>query len=84
MPCSAPFSILSAQSTCFRRISGMQGAHVEGGPFEGLDLGFRNFSSSDVLQIHIVFISLAFGTCIGLPWRLQHSFAIYATILFYH
>ena len=44
----------------------------------------RNFSSSDVLQIHIVFISLAFGTCIELPWRLQHRFAVYAAILFEH
>ena len=37
MPCSAPFSMLSARSTCFRQISGMHDAHVEGGPFEGLD-----------------------------------------------
>ena len=37
VPCSASFSILSPQSTCFRQISGMQGAHVEDGPFEGLD-----------------------------------------------
>ena len=37
MPCSAPFSILNAQSTCLRKIMGMRGAHVEGGPFEGLD-----------------------------------------------
>ena len=37
VPCSAPFSILNAQSTCFRQILGMRGAHVEGGPLEGLD-----------------------------------------------
>ena len=37
VPCSAPFSILRAQSTYFKQISGMHNAHVEGGPFEGLD-----------------------------------------------
>ena len=37
MPCSTPFSILSTQSTYFRQIPGMWGAHVEGGPFKGLD-----------------------------------------------
>ena len=28
VPCSALFSISSAQSTCFRQIPGMRGAHV--------------------------------------------------------
>ena len=37
VPCLALFSILSAQSTCFRQNPSMRGAYVEGGPFEGLD-----------------------------------------------
>ena len=37
MPCSTSLSILSIQSTCFRHILGVRGAHVEGDLFEGLD-----------------------------------------------
>ena len=37
VPCSAPFSILSAQSMCSRQILGMRGARIQGGPFEDLD-----------------------------------------------